>query len=699
MKTYRTILKYSLLTIPVGLVINVTLAQLALVLELPLFVDCVGTVLAAALGGYLPGIVVGFITNLINSIADPVTLYYGILNTMIALAATWLAKRGVFKSLWKTLLSALLFAVIGGGGGSVITWFLYGFNFGAGISAPYAIMLNDNTSMGTFWSQFAADMLIDVVDKLITVVIVFAVIKLIPKKLMGRLPMSAGYSDADRRKKRGGKRFYRKHSLRIEVVALIITTSLILGTLATMISAAIYTESSQSKYEKMATGAVNLAMDCIDADMVEQYLATLEKDDAYNVTLSRLTEIRESFSDIEYVYVYQIREEGCYVVYDVDTEDLAAGQLGELVNHDEAFSPYLADLLAGREIESVVSDETYGWLLTVYKPLYASDGHCVAYVAADVQMSDILYDRYTFIIKIVSLLFGASIIIITIAVWFAEYRLVLPINSMTVAADRFAYYSEAERIAQQKALSEIVIDTGDEIESLSRSLTKTASDMVRYIGSINEKAEIISQMQCNIILSFADMVENRDLNTGKHIKHTAAYVGIIAEKMKELGMYPRIIDDDYIKSIVRSAPLHDIGKIKIPDALLNKPGKLTPEEFELMKTHTTSGREILRKSMSNLGEDYLASAADMAAYHHEWWNGKGYPEGLVGEQIPLSARIMAVADVFDALVSKRSYKEAFGFEEALAIIKEESDSHFDPQVVKALIESKDEIKKVLDDRM
>lgn len=199
--------------------------------------------------------------------------------------------------------------------------------------------------------------------------------------------------------------------------------------------------------------------------------------------------------------------------------------------------------------------------------------------------------------------------------------------------------------------------------------------------------EKISHMQSGMVTFLAEVVENRDDNTGGHIRRTAKYVEMIAKELKERGAYRDILTEDYVRDMVIAAPLHDIGKIHIPDSILNKPGRLTEEEFAIMKTHAAAGRDLLLQARAELGEfSYLHMAIEMAEGHHEWWNGKGYPNGSQGEEIPLCARIMAVADVFDALTSKRCYKEAMPLEKAYAIIREESGVHFDPVVADAFLD-------------
>ena len=200
-----------------------------------------------------------------------------------------------------------------------------------------------------------------------------------------------------------------------------------------------------------------------------------------------------------------------------------------------------------------------------------------------------------------------------------------------------------------------------------------------------------------MIMVLADLVESRDKYTGDHVRKTAAYARITLNQMLKEGIYADSLTEDYIRDVVASAPLHDVGKIRVPDALLNKPGRLNDEEFAQMRKHAVDGGEIIRRAIHTVARNdtgYLREAGNMACYHHEKWDGSGYPEGLRGEEIPLSARVMAVADVFDALVSVRSYKKGFPVDKALDIIREGSGTHFDPNIVRAFMDAEDEVRRV-----
>lgn len=205
-----------------------------------------------------------------------------------------------------------------------------------------------------------------------------------------------------------------------------------------------------------------------------------------------------------------------------------------------------------------------------------------------------------------------------------------------------------------------------------------------------------NELQRSLITAMADLVENRDENTGGHIQRTSRYVEIIARKLQADEKFSDILTDKYIENMVVASPLHDVGKIHIPDAVLNKPGKLDDEEFAMMKSHAATGGSIItniEKSTGNM--EYLNIAREMAEYHHERMDGKGYPHGLSGDDIPLCAKILAVADVFDALVSKRCYKPAMPLDKAFAIIKEESGDHFDVDVANAFLSSRGEVELCL----
>ena len=221
---------------------------------------------------------------------------------------------------------------------------------------------------------------------------------------------------------------------------------------------------------------------------------------------------------------------------------------------------------------------------------------------------------------------------------------------------------------------------------------KAAADFLKdqnaYLETmVAKRTHDVQMIQNATITAMASLAETRDNETGNHIRRTQHYVKLLAEKLRDHPRFASFLTTETIDQLFKSAPLHDIGKIGIPDAILLKPGKLTCEEFEIMKTHTTLGRNAIAKAEEQMDvpSTFLRFAREIAHYHQEKWDGSGYPEGLAGEAIPVSARLMALADVYDALISRRVYKPPYPHEQSVEIIRQGSGKHFDPDMVEAFL--------------
>ena len=527
--------------------INIAVNRIVVHMGLPLYVDNIGTILGAVYGGYLPGIFIGYVTNIINSTDNLENMYYAGISVLIALSATFFAHKGYYKKLWKALLTVPVLAFMGGGVGSVLTWFIYG---------------TENSFLSQLWYDFRIDLL----DKLITVLGAYLLILVMPKNLSSLLELTDWRQRVMTRDelKKAEKTVTRGLSLRGRI-SLMITLVMIAGTFTTTII-------SYVLYRSFA----------------------VEQMEALGLTMT-----------------------------EVNTYSLS------------------------------------------------------------------------FVAKVMSLFLGFFVIVIALCIWFAKYHLTYPIDAMTFAAAQFHYNSDKEIDESVDYLKGLEVKTGDEIENLYSVLTKTISDTAFYIEDIKKKGEQIEKLQSGLIYILADMVESRDKCTGDHIKKTAGYVRLILDLLKENEVYPGQVNDEFIQSVINSAPLHDVGKIKVSDLILNKTSRLDDDEYTKMKQHTLFGKDVIERAKSlSPGSDYLDEALNLALYHHEKWDGTGYPSGLKGEEIPLSARIMAVSDVFDALLSTRSYKKPFTFEQAMDIIKEGSGTSFDPNIVKLFVDNPERVKAI-----
>jgi len=246
--------------------------------------------------------------------------------------------------------------------------------------------------------------------------------------------------------------------------------------------------------------------------------------------------------------------------------------------------------------------------------------------------------------------------------------------------DSFA--DQVDNDLQNVLVSELMVRYADVSRQLEEKnqLLKTYNEQLERL--VQDKVKEISASQIATIHALVKSAESRDDDTGTHIERTSLFCKLIAEELYEAGLYPNIVDETYAEHISKASPLHDIGKIGIKDAILLKPARLTPDELTVMKTHVDIGQETLASAQSMYpSNEFLKIGMEISKYHHEKWDGSGYMLGLAGEDIPLSARIMALSDVYDALRSRRVYKEPFSHEKAFAIIVEGRGTHFDPVLV------------------
>ena len=666
-------------------------------LNLPLYLDCVGIILAAVLGGAIPGIVVGFFSNVINGLSDSITIYYCFTSVLIAIFATRYGKKGYFERFPHFLIPVLAFTLIGGGLGSLMTWELFGGGIGDGFSAPLARAICARGVAGEFLSQLAADLIFDLLDKAIEVLLAVLLLRLTPKALR------AAFADGgDPESKQPAQRYggARRVSLRVKILIIVAVCAVIVTAAVAGISLIQYRNSSLESEARMAESVAHTAASAFDHERVDEYLTLGRKAEGYGEVSAYLTAIADSSEDIAYVYVYRILPDGCHVVFDPDTADGPGSEPGTVIPFDNAFRAYLPALMAGEAIEPIVSNESYGWLLTVYLPVTNAAGECQCYVGVDILMSQLAANERVYLVKVLSLFLSFFVMMLAFGAWAADRSIITPINRMAAATGAFAYNSEEARGDSLARIQKLHISTGDEIENLYHAIQSTSEETVRYIADIQEKSEQITNLQNSLILVLADLVERRDKCTGNHVRNTATYVRLIMNQMRKMGMHTGELTDEYLDDVSSSAPLHDIGKIQISDTLLNKPGRLTDEEYARMQAHTTLGGGIIDRAidmMHNQNSGYLNEAKNLTVYHHERWDGKGYPYGLKGDQIPLSARVMAVADVFDALVARRSYKQSMPFDKAVAIIRDGAGTHFDPDVVKAFLACLPEAERIAEE--
>ncbi len=684
-----------------GVIINVLLSYFMNGLGLPLFLDTAGTIAVTVLCGLVPGIFVAILTNVVCLFFNPYAMYFAFINAFIAVFTAYYTGRYSLKKLSKFILFVLSLSLFAGVVSSLVQWLIFGgpqhtlmYDMAAGISGA--------SDMSMFNAFFITNILLNVLDKGITALFVLGLIVVIPQKFIDTLkavdwrqrPLSESEKTAIKKWKRNVS-----HSLESRIYFTLIIVCLSLVVIIGIVGYRLFYNSEKEERTECAWNAARFTASLIDGDRIEDYLRLGKDAPGYQEIEDMMYQIRDSVGGIKYLYAHTIDSKDCVFVFDLTSVDGDPGYIpGEVVPVEETFEPYLDDFRNGKEVGPLESNSIWKRVITVYVPVFNSDGRAVCYVGADVSLDYLMVNITEYAYKIGFIVLGFVMLFLATAIKFTRYCTAYPIRSITQCLDGFVNDDDSQEQldANVKKLRRLNIKTDDELEKLYQTLCSMTVDQAETLRDVRRLSDSTAKMQDGLIITMANMVESRDSDTGEHVQKTAEYVRIISEGLKAKGYYPEKMTPKFMSDVVRSAPLHDVGKINISDKILNKPDKLTDEEYEIMKTHTTAGKEIMEHAISTVqGGSYLKEARNMAAYHHERWDGKGYPEGLHGEVIPLSARIMAVADVFDALTSKRIYKPPFPLEKAVKILEEGAGVQFDPKCVEVFINAMPEVKKVL----
>ena len=677
-----------------GIIINVLLAFITYRSGLPMYFDTAGTIGVTILCGTFPGVLTAAITNLACSLFNEYSLYFAIINVVIALCTSWTMKYRTQTGKKNIFVLCALISLISGVTGTILQWFLMN-DSQFSIINEAADAFTSKTGLPLFLSIMAVNVLFNSADKIISVIIALIVIRLIPTEYIRKI------KDGEWMQKPLSKEAVkdihlktRTNSLRNKLVVTLTVAAVIPVTVMGWIGLSVNFERAKVTYTKDSQNAADYVSAYIDPEKIGELVKDGKTTDEYIRLKEIMKGIMNNSHAIDNMYVICAENGGFTCILDLDDESDAETDNSFI----ETFSPYLYELQFGRKVAPVEREERSGREITVFSPIEDSSDNIVGFVCADVTMKFIVEYDNDFFIRLLIILSAYFILTLCFGISFSGFSLVYPISSITRCTDSFikSGSSQQETDENVRRIRSIDIRTGDELEDLYNAICLMESNTAEQVRAIRRYAEVSAKMQNGLIVTMADMVENRDSDTGAHVQKTAAYVKIILEGLQKKGYYAEKITPKYISDVVMSAPLHDVGKINISDTILNKPGKLTDEEFDVMKTHTKSGRLIMDHAISTVeGESYLKEARNMAAYHHERWDGKGYPEGLHGEAIPLSARIMAVADVFDALTSKRVYKPAYPLEKAVDIIKRGSGSQFDAKCVEVFLDALSEVKDVL----
>ena len=662
-----------------------------------MYFDTIGTIFVAFLGGSLPAIVIGISTNVILNYVDAGSIYFSLINVIIAILASRAARYSKRKKIVRGILFILISSAVSSILSILIQYVISVVPVEGGILEVSNFMYSGE-GLGHILSLIIVSFFLNIIDKGLSLIVAYLLYKIVPLHLQESIanygwkqkPLSIEEIRESRRKS-GNKTLLKNVSF------ILSTTIIVLSLILVWISITFYYEDCKSEYSNEAFAIVESAASVIDGDEINEFVKWGNKATGYHDVQKILKMLLNNTQGVVKLSVFIAEQNGYLYLFQEAKPGVPILDNGIVLPYLEQYSPYIDSFKNGKVVDEIMFSNDKS-IMTASYPIRNSDGDTVAYVVADVYMSFLSEYAREYLLKTFLCFSGFIVLILVFGFTEVGYNLVFPINSITKASNEFL-----DSHGDQKALDEnvrktrqISVRTGDEVEQLYVALCKMESEMAEYVRDLRHYADTTKKTQNGLIITLASIVESRDYNSNAHIQNTTAYVRIILNGLKKKGYYPEKISQKFMEELEMSAPLHDIGKIHISDSILNKRGELTEDEEEIFKLHTVYGRQIMEKAISTVkGDSYLKEARNMAAYHHERWDGTGYPDGLHGEVIPLSARIMALADELDDLTAPRRFKISYSLDEAIEIIRAESGKKFDPKCVDALLEGVSEVRAVI----
>ena len=557
-----------------GIAVNLLLSFLSGRLDLPLYLDTTGTILVSITGGLLPGIITAVLSNTLYMLINHDVVYFGVVNALVAIYAAWAARKrerfDLFTIIKFTIAAGFISGIISG----LIQWGLFG-----GPQLPYMTASIERLSSGTAVFRLPVflvlNSLFNMADKGISLLLALLVLCFIPGTVKEMIraggwrqhPLSAEELSEIHSWGRDIGRSVRKR-----MAYMLITVSVLIVVVTGMIGIRLYFEKEKEEKTETAINTAKMAAELIDAEKVDEYIEKGRAADGYAETERLLYKLRDSAAGVEYLYAVKIKEDGCYLVFDLATEDVEPYEPGERIDFEEAFEPYLPALFSGEEIEPIESNDISGWVMTAYYPVRDKDGNCACYAGADVSLAYMADYLGIFALRVGVILAGFFILLLAYEMWTADTFFVYPISSIALCAENFISSDDDREKLDENVdkIKSLEIRTGDEVEKLYMAIGDMAENQREQIRSMAERNRILVDSeeklkeQMEIISTIANIYNSMyelDLSNNTFRELRAGYASTESlEKVEQLDlqqivniMIRKTIDESCIDDDLRAA--------------------------------------------------------------------------------------------------------------------------------------------------